>query len=95
MFSFSGKSLPASEEIEGEIVFGSPSNVLLSMTIHVGNAETIAHEQMELQTCSPSAPEDEVLYHELLNQFAAAVTARLVKILPLELLIDLSQIMSP
>lgn len=95
MFSFSGKSLPASEEIEGEIVFGSPSNVLLSMTIHAGNAETIAHEQMELHTCSPSAPEDEALYHDLLNQFAAAVTARLVKILPLELLIDLNQIMSP
>lgn len=67
---------------------GSASKSPLTIRFAVGNAENIAPVDETLKTCALS--EDAATFGTLVKQFSAAVTARMLKLLPMDVIMQLT-----
>lgn len=91
--AFSGNAIPASAEMNCSLEFGTAANSIIALTLHMGQTEAIADMDPTLQSCSLSAEEDAALREKLLELLGAGFTARLVKLLPLDLILKMNQLL--
>lgn len=91
--AFSGNAIPASAEMKCSLEFGTAANSIIALTLHMGQTEAIADMDSALQSCSLSAEEDAALREKLLELLGAGFTARLVKLLPLDLILKMNQLL--
>lgn len=75
----------------GKVAFGPANAAVLNVEFRVGEAEAIAPMAEDLTRCSSSDPADGALYTELTQKLLASLTARLLKVVPLNLLMNLGQ----
>ncbi len=95
LFSSSGSINSKGKQLDGSISWGDSPYVPLTLKIKFGPAEAIAPLDPALQHCSVSAEEDAKLSHELSNRFTAALMARLIKLLPLDVVLMINQLSMP
>jgi len=95
LFSSSGSYIPRSKQLDGSISWGDSPYIPLTLKISFGPAEAIAPLPPALKICSLSAPEDAQLREELLNKCSATLMARLIKLLPLDVLMMINQMSMP
>lgn len=77
--------------VAGKVAFGPADAAVLTVEFRMGEAEAIAPMADGLTRCSISDPADAALYNELTQKLVTSLTARLLKVVPLNLLMTLGQ----
>lgn len=95
LFSSSGSLNPKEQQLDGSISWGDSPYVPLTLKFKFCPVEPIAPLDPSLTLCSVSEEEDEQLSQELSNRFTAALMARLIKLLPLDLVMMINQLSMP
>lgn len=91
----SGVLDPASSSLDFSISLGGAENPLLTLNAAFGPTDAITPLDSTLKVCSMTDAADSTLYEKLLNQFSAALMARLLKLLPLDVIMTLNQLSLP
>ncbi len=81
--------------MDSHIAFGPENAEVLSVDFSFSPAEALPDPNPELVECSSTDPADAALYEKLTAQMSAAVMARLLKILPIEQIMQLNQFTMP
>lgn len=90
--SGSGSLDPASSSLDFTISMGGAENPLLTLNAAFGPTDAIAPLDSTLKVCSITDAADSTLYEKLVTQFSAALMARLLKLLPLDVIMTLNQL---
>lgn len=93
--SSNGTYYPQTGAVECSICLGDAPYEPLRLNIRYGLADTIDMLDSSLEICSISDPADASLYQELMDKFAASVMARMIKLLPMDLIMTLNQFSFP
>ena len=81
--------------LSGVVQYVLGEEMLMAMKFSLQQTEAIAPLADGLTLVSMTAPEDALLYEKLSKQFSAALLARLMKLLPMELILQMNQFTLP
>lgn len=87
----SGSCNVGTKELDCTISLGAEQSAPLALKVRFGPADAIPPMDETLQLCSLSAPEDVEKCQELLEKFAARIMARLIKLLPMDIIMTLNE----
>lgn len=91
LLNANGTVVPEEKTYNGTIIFGTDVKPLLNISFAVCPTEAIPEMDTSLEICSASDPADAELFEKLSNQLVAAISARLLKILPMDLILQMAQ----
>lgn len=91
LLSANGTAIPEEKTYNGTIIFGTDVKPLLNISFAVCPTEAIPEMDTSLVICTASDPADAELFEKLSNQLVAAISARLLKILPMDLILQMAQ----
>ena len=91
LLSGKGTAVPDEMKYDGVVSVGADSDKLLDVSYSIHPVDSLPQMDMNLKTCSLSDPADAELLEKLSNQLVAAISARLLKIIPLELMLEMSK----
>lgn len=90
-----GTIIPSKGTIDCSFSIGDSPYIPLTLKIKCGPVEAIAVVDENLQYCSTKNPADAEMYQELSERMSALLLARLMKLLPMDLLLQLNNITLP
>ena len=94
--SVNGSCMPESRKIETSISLGgNGTSAPLRLKLNIGPMEAIPPMDSTLKLCSLTSVADAALYDELTQKFAASMMARLIKLLPMDLIMTINQFTLP
>lgn len=94
--SVSGSCMPESRRIEASISLGGNGlSAPLRLKLNIGPVEAIPPMDSTLKLCSLSSVADAALYDELTQKFTASLMARLIKLLPMDMIMTINQFTLP
>lgn len=94
--SVSGSCMPESRKIETSISLGgNGASAPLRLKLNIGPVEAIPPMDGTLKLCSLTSVADAALYDELTQKFTASLMARLIKLLPMDLIMTINQFTLP
>ena len=91
LLSGKGTAVPDEMKYDGVVSVGAASNKLLDVSYSVHPADPLPELDTALTTCSISDPADAELLEKLSNQLVAAISARMLKLLPMDLILEMSK----
>jgi len=91
----SGVFVPGTGNVSGTLSLGAAPNEPLKLSFSCGPVEAIADLDENAVICNLTDPADAELSMKLQNQLSSALLARLIKKLPMELLLSMPQIRIP
>ena len=90
VFTFNGMYQPAGALMNYSFTLGQPDSEVLKISVELSDVEGMTASLKELDVCELSGNSDALLAEKLAEQFVAGLLARLIKILPLDVLLDLN-----
>ena len=91
LLNANGTAVPEEKTYNGTIIFGTDVKPLLNISFAMQPTDAIPEMDTSLVICSASDPADAELFEKLSNQLVAAISARLLKILPMDLILQMAQ----
>lgn len=88
-FSSSGALDPESAALECSVSIGDSPYTPLTVRLKAGPVEAIPEMEESLKRCAMTDPADAALYQELMERMTSLMMARLMKLIPLDLLLKL------
>lgn len=95
VYSSSGNYVPETKTLECNIALGSGSVAPLRLNIRFGPTEAIPPMDANIKLCSMTSAADAALYTELTDKFVANFLARMIKLLPMDLIMTLERFELP
>ncbi len=95
LLSFSGSYVMKTNALDCSISLGGAPYEPVKLNIQYGPVKEIAQFDNTLQLCSLSDPADAALYQELVEKFSASIMARLIKLLPMDLIMTMNEFTLP
>ena len=89
-FSSAGTVIPATSTLDCSISIGDSPYTPLTLKLKARPVEAISSPDATLERCSMSDTEDAALYQTLVEMISSKLLARLMKLIPLDLLLQLS-----